>query len=146
MSEAEPSDLSKDGWRTESWESIEARYRESVERYGHHWFGPLAELAARVQESGIGRSLHAAATMDGLMCMMHAVLYVDEPRLVILAKPDRTYTFEFRHPKRPPGRRNEDWNATYPADQVLPAFSRFLGRVGWIPEGHPAHAILLGKE
>ena len=123
-----------EGWPAQSWEAIERSYREAG-------IDVLAELARRVRVTGIGRSLGGIVSGYVLRCMMHQQMYVFEPSLVIAPNVDGTVTFTYEMSS---GKHNEDWTATYPSDHVLAAFSRFLTRVGWVPGGHPAHAVLMG--
>lgn len=129
------------GWPPHPWEDIERRYRESV-AFDAPWLSPMADLTGRIIRSGIGRSLHGLTSMYRLRCMMHDLIYPDEPALVVAPAPDAKYTLIFEHPWSP---LKDDWQATYDAASLPSAFSRFLKRVGWVPEGHPAHKVLLGE-
>lgn len=123
------------GYPAHSWETIERLYREAE-------IEAMTELARRVRISGIGRSLGGIVSMRVLRCMMHKQMYVFEPSLTVAPNLDKTITFEYSGSS---GKHNADWTATYPPEEVFAAFSRFLKRVGWIPDGHPAHAVLLGQ-
>ncbi|WP_395646432.1 hypothetical protein [Terricaulis sp.] len=132
-----------EGDPAQSWEQIESGYRELAEMENMPFdLRPMAELARRVRLSGIDRSLGGIVRLRTLRCMMHKKIYSLEPSLLIDPNTDGSFTFTYvfssgSWPK-------DDWTATYPAEQLMPAFSRFLKRVGWVPEGHPAHAILVG--
>jgi hypothetical protein len=123
------------------WSDIERLYREGVSDCGLPWLAPMLDLVVRVQRSGIGKSLRGQTGRYVLSCTMHERFGRFEPRLQIEPSPDQAYRLTFVHPNLP---RKDDWTATYPADQLAPAVSRFLIRVGWVPEGHPAHEILAG--
>jgi hypothetical protein len=73
--------------------------------------------------------------------MMHQQMYAFEPSLCVTPNDDGTVTFVYDLSS---GVRHDDWIATYPCDEVFAAFSRFLKRTGWVPEGHPAHAVIRG--
>lgn len=125
-----------EGWPAHSWETIERIYDEDGVEV-------MAELARRVRLSGIGRSLGGLVSMRALRCMMHKQMYTFEPSLVIAPTGDDAFTFTYLLSS---GKHDGDWTATYPSGQVFAAFSRFLKRVGWVPEGHPAHAVLTAEQ
>jgi hypothetical protein len=132
----------------QSWEMIEAVYRNG----GPH-VEAMAELARRVRLSGIGRSLYGIVSHHRLHCSQHEVAAMLDPRLTIMPTEDHLYcmTYEFSagfrgQPLGSKDVRERDWTATYGATDLIPAFSRFLSRVGWFPEGHPAHRVLLGEQ
>lgn len=134
-----PHNPDKDGWLAHPWADIEARYKEATAT-DLPWLAPMADLVGRIRRSGIDRSLHGIMSMYALDCMMHERIYFLEPRLRMEPQHDRTFRLTFVHPHL---RTKDDWTATYAGDRLAPAVSRFLARVGWIPESHPAHAILV---
>lgn len=124
------------------WEGIEQGYLNAAKDDLPNLL-PMAELARRVRISDIGRSLGGIVSMYRLRCMMHQRLYPMEPSLII--DPNLDGTFKFTYDRSSPLRRT-DWTKIYPKTELMQAFSRFLIRVGWVPRGHPAHAILTGDE
>lgn len=124
-----------EGWPAHSWDTIERLYQESNHEV-------MADLARRVRASDLGRSLGGLVSMYSLRCMMHQQIYTFEPSLLVTPNPDGTVTFTYDMSS---GTHDKDWTATYPSDQVFSAFSGFLKRVGWVPEGHPAHDVIEGR-
>ncbi|MEQ1494061.1 MAG: hypothetical protein ABL932_26325 [Terricaulis sp.] len=70
---------------------------------------------------------------------MHQQIYDFEPSLLVTPGASGTVTFVYEMSS---GARYDDWTATYPNEELFAAFSRFLKRTGWIPEGHPAHEVI----
>jgi hypothetical protein len=129
-----------EGYPAHDWDGIEQRYLGDAANDWPHLL-PMAELARRVRISGIGRSLGGIVSMHQLRCMMHKKFPPLEPSLSI--EPHRDSTFTLSYDRSAPSHRT-DWTKVYPQTELMPAFSRFLIRVGWVPRGHPAHEILIG--
>lgn len=95
----------------------------------------IADLVSDIRARGLDGSLKGAFGMGGLYIDMSHVPTHTEPALRIGWNADQS-KFVFTYLKsgnEPKG----DWSAAYPAEQVKPAFYRFITRVGWFPKGHP---------
>jgi hypothetical protein len=116
---------------------------EQVERHFVEWrddidsrVDVLLELVRDIRRRGLDRSLHPdvvwgsfSVSMGGPPQWLDAYL-----EICCSAKVEGHFEFEFLHSHRD---RAQWWRATYPPEQVVPAFHRFIVRAGWFPKGHP---------
>lgn len=113
---------------------------DRISRATETWpvFGPLVQ---EIRARGMDRSLHGMLSISGLVLSMGGDAGWGDAHLLISrsVKADGQLVFEYVHSHRDP---RQDWRATYPPEQVLAAFYRFVTRAGWFPEGHPMLAGL----
>lgn len=110
------------------WEDIEGSLR-AIDRE------PMVELVADIRRRGLDRALFGQVGVMGLAIDM-APLVWGEPQLLIACISNETqacrFTFQWSGPKP-----QDWWTADYPREQVIPAFYRFITRMGWFAKDHP---------
>ncbi len=111
-----------------TWEEAEARFDYEP--------NALLELVRDIRARGLDRSLHPAVSIGRLSVSMggRPMGYDAHLQISPSAKVEGHFDFEFVHSHRDPA---QWWRATYPPEQVVPAFHRFIVRAGWFPKGHP---------
>lgn len=116
------------------WERIQAGADEE-------WWPAFKDLVHEIRARGMDRSLYGVLSIGGLKLSIGGDAGPDDSYLVISRSIDVAghYTFTYRNSHPDP---RQDWEATYPPEQVIPAFYRFVTRAGWFPEGHPMLAGL----
>lgn len=122
-------------WPSHDWDEIEAGAAEE-------WWPAFEGLVREIRSRGMDRSLHGVLSIGGLKLSIGGEAGIDDSYLVISRSIEISghYTFTYRNSHPDP---RKDWTATYPPEQVIPAFYRFVTRAGWFPEGHP---MLVGME
>lgn len=106
------------------------------------WWPAFKDLVGEIRARGMDRSLYGMLSISGLKLCIGAYVGAEDSHLLISRSAEipghYTFTYVNSHPDP-----RKDWNATYPPEQVIPAFYRFVTRAGWFPEGHP---MLAGME
>jgi hypothetical protein len=114
---------------------------DDIERQADNYWSAYRPLVQEIRARGMDRSLYGGIGLMGFSLSMGGKAGWDDPYLNIShsSRNPGHLTFKYIGSNRD---HRQDWRATYPPEQVLSAFYRFVTRVGWFPEGHPMLAGL----